>query len=87
MAPRTLPVLYQTSEGHRHAAEPVVYLIHGLSRKQLFSLVLKQRQLLRLMLQVGEAHSQEPDRLFQFDGIQDGKCRSVDFVAPVDMVL
>ncbi len=87
MAARTRFFWHQTPEGHRHTAEPIIELIHSLGRKQLLPLILEQRQLLRLVFQIGETDSQKPDRLFQFNGSKNRQCRLVDLVTLIDIVL
>lgn len=54
---------YQRPKSHRHGTESPADLIHSPSRLQFFPIFYKQRQLLRLVLEVGKADPQETDRL------------------------
>ena len=65
----------ETAVRHHTPPETIIDLVHGLRGKQLLALILEERQLFGLVFQIAQGYAQQPDRLFQFDGFQDGEAR------------
>src|SRR6266702_8173733 len=81
-----LLVVQHAAEGDGKVAIAVVHLVHGPGRQGLAPLLREDRQLLRLVAEVGDPYPEEPDRLLQGEAVEDADRFPVDFLAAVGVL-